>query len=99
MPSPASALRLRVSPRATAPSAPRLSVTTGACTGAWSVTTRIAIFASGLFPGAWIQDRGQHVGSEDGEEHRERDHQEQRLHQRVVLAVHGLQEREPKTRV
>src|SRR5579875_676497 len=60
---------------------------------------RIMAIASPRGPGAWIEQRRGHVGQQDGHQDRHGDQQEQRLHQRVVLVLHRLEQHEAHTGV
>src|SRR4051794_40731761 len=83
-PRPATALRFPARPRPTDPRMPRRLAMTGVSMVAWSVTTRTAICCLPLLARARIERRGKEVGRKHGDEHRDREHEEQRLHQRVV---------------
>src|SRR5713101_3728169 len=50
-------------------------------------------------PGPRVKQRRGDVGEQDRQQHRQRDEQEQGLHQRVVLTLHRLQQHEAEARV
>src|SRR4051812_37092974 len=49
--------------------------------------------------GARVEEQVGHVGEQVGDQHRDRDDQEDALHQRVVVGPHGLEELEPDARI
>src|SRR4051812_4839652 len=68
----------------------------GRCRRGWVSTpvgaSKVAVIRSGAFPHARIEPRGDEVTDQDGEQHRDGDQQEQRLHQREVLVVDRVEQ-------
>src|SRR5438067_1344775 len=94
--SPASALRLDMRLEKTLRRTPARGSTGSAISWLASAGTAIALRR---LASPWIEPGGQHVGDQHRHQHRHGDEQEQRLHQREVLAVDGLQQHEAEPRV
>src|ERR1700694_4432647 len=91
---PASALRLETRARATLPTTPDGAASGADWVGAASVTTLIAISLLRGLPRARVEPGGEEVGRQHGDQDRHGDQEEERLQQREVLVVDGLQEHE-----
>src|SRR5437588_8515272 len=98
MTAPASALRLRPSEPAKLPRT-RERDEVGGVARVWSATRLTLMCPSLPGPRPGVEPRGQKVRGEDGDQDRHGDKQEERLHQRKVLVVHGLEQHVADSRI
>src|SRR3954449_3102416 len=71
--------------------APEVTGTSGP-SGVTAVMVVVAADTSALLPGTRVEEQVGDVGQQVGHQHRQRDHQEHALHQRVVLGADGLEQ-------
>src|SRR5215469_1869316 len=79
-------------PRPALPVPGRMSVSSIVPTGSVVALGTLIAMALPRVPGPWVEQCGRYIREQDRHQHGDRDQQEERLHQRIVLVVDSVEQ-------